>query len=609
MAVDRFSETCLWFIVILFLAVFLGMSGASAQESLQQPTSVTLKKFGNQWQLVRNGQPYYVQGAGGDGSLDLLRISGGNSNRLWGVDEKTKARLDEAHRKGISVAVGLWLEHERHGFDYSDESQVSRQFESVLAAVNRYKNHPAVLVWGIGNEMENVNEGDDPRIWNHIQTLAARIKQIDPHHPTMTVIAGTGGKKIQALHDLCPSIDIVGINSYGPAPSVPVIYRKAGGTKPYIVTEFGPRGTWEVSQNSIGAIEEETSTKKAETYRLTYQKLKADKELCLGSYAFLWGNKQEGTATWFGLLLADGKKTAGVDALTELWSGIRPSNLCPAISELALSGANEVKPGATVQLSLKAADPEEKPLNVRWELYSESKSYVTGGDFQAAPASYKDNIIESSADHATIQMPDSVGLYRVYAFVDDGDGGAAVANVPLRVSDSNGLSPGTKADLPLVVYDEPGETAAYVPSGWMGNAEAISLEPNCTDNPKFGANCLEFKYSRVDDWGGVVWQSPEGDWGERPGGYDLTGAKKLTFWARGSTGGEEIKFGFGILGREKKYFDTAKDEMTVKLVQDWKQFTFSVSEADLTRIKSGFYLTVAGQGNPIKIFLDKIAFE
>ena len=595
--------------VVLILAVEFPWTAANAQESSQQSIPVTLKKLGDQWKLERNGQPIYIRGAGGEGSLDLLKGSGANSNRLWGVDEKTTARLDEAHRNGLSVAVGLWLGHERHGFDYSDESQVSEQFDSVIAAVKKYKDHPAVLVWGIGNEMENVKEGDDPRIWNHVQKLAEKIKQIDPQHPTMTVIAGVGGKKVQALHAMCPSVDIVGINSYGPAASIPQDYRQAGGTKPYIVTEFGPRGTWEVPKNSIGAIDEETSTQKAETYRRTYQKLKADTELCLGSYAFLWGNKQEGTATWFGLLLPDGKKTAGVDALSELWSGELPSNLCPRITDFKLIGADEIKPGTKVQLKLKAADPEGKQLNVRWELTAESKAYSTGGDFQEAPDSFRENIIDSAVDHATIKMPDSMGLYRVYAFVDDGEGGAAVANVSLRVNDPQMRSPGSNADLPFVLYDEPGDKVAYVPSGWMGSTESMSLVTNCTNDPKIGSHCIEFNYSKQDNWGGVVWQSPEGDWGEKPGGYDLTGAKKLTFWARGSAGGEEIKFGYGLLGREKKYYDTAKDEMTVKLFQNWKQYTFDLSEADLTRIKSGFYLTVAGQGKPIKVFLDKIVFE
>ena len=598
-------------LIALFVTCLQGTIAwtSRAQETDLQPIPVELKQQDGHWKILRGGKPIYVRGAGGTGSLDLLKTSGGNSNRLWGVDDKTHSRLDEAHRKGISVALGIWLEHERHGFDYSDEAQVAKQFDAVIDAVKQYKGHPAVLVWGIGNEMENVGDGDNPNIWNHIEKLAATIKKIDPNHPTMTVIAGVGGKKVQSLHDHCPSIDIVGINSYGQAQSLPEDYRRLGGTKPYIVTEFGPRGTWEVQKNSIGSLDEETSTEKAETYKLTYQKLKSDQELCLGSYAFLWGNKQEGTATWFGLLLPDGTKTAAVDTLSELWSGVRPENLCPRISELSLIGENEVQPGASLRLELKASDPEGKPLNVRWVLSEEASSYVTGGDFQETPKSLGKNVVESANDKATIRMPDSTGLYRIYAYVDDGAGGGAVANLPVRVSEPGARSFGAKADLPFVLYDEPNGNSEFIPSGWMGSTESMSLDPRCNDDAKFGSHCLKFEYSKADNWGGVVWQHPDGDWGEKPGGFDLTGAKRLSFWARGGEGGEQVKFGFGILGREKKYFDTAKDEMTVKLVPEWKQYTFELGDADLKRIKSGFYLSVAGQGKPLNVFLDNIMFE
>ncbi len=500
-----------------------------AQAISGQPISVTITKIDGQYQLQRGGKPYYIHGAGGEGTMAFLAECGGNSNRLWGVDQASQERLDQAHQNGISVCLGIWLEHERLGFDYSDPQSVQAQYETVIAAVEKYKNHPAVLVWGIGNEMEGHDAGDDPDLWNHVEKIANRIKQIDPHHPVMTVIAEIGGNKIPAIHQMCPSVDIIGINSYGGAASIPERYRQAKGTKPYIVTEFGPRGTWEVPKNSIDAIEEPTSTQKAEAYRRTFLALKADQELCLGAYAFLWGNKQEATATWFGLLLPDGKKTAAVDTLTELWSGKPPKNLCPMIEEFGLIGSNSVQPGANLKASLKASDPEGQPLNVRWELMEESKNYMTSGDYQARPKSYPQSIVESNATGATIHLPDTGGLYRLYAYVDDGEG-AAVANLPIRVSATEGIAMGVKVPLPLTLYDEPGGKIAYVPSGWMGNAGAISVDENCQLAPKSGKHCIECKYSQGDNWGGVVWQSPAEDWGDKPGGLDLTGATKLTFW-------------------------------------------------------------------------------
>src|SRR5438128_2070126 len=77
-----------------------------------------------------------------------------------------------------------------------------------------------------------------------INSLSTIVKELDPHHPTMTVIAEAGGDKIKNLHRLCPEIDIIGINSYGGAATLGERYKKAGGTKPYVLTEFGPLGIW-----------------------------------------------------------------------------------------------------------------------------------------------------------------------------------------------------------------------------------------------------------------------------------------------------------------------------------------------------------------------------
>ena len=563
--------------------------------------------------LHRGGKPYRINGAGGKGSLKMLAASGANSNRHWGVGDDTKARLDEAHAQGVSVALGIWLEHASEKFSYSEFDDVSGQLDKVIEAVRKYKDHPAVLVWGVGNEMENSGggRGDNPAIWQHVGYLASLIKKEDPHHPVMTVIAEVGGRKVKAINKFCPDVDIIGINSYGGGPTVGERYRQTGGTKPFIITEYGPIGTWEVSKNKIGAIEEPTSTDKTKFYRRSFEALQDD-PLCFGSYAFLWGEKQEATATWFGMLTPDGKKTAAVDLMQELWSGKKPDNLCPEIKPLTLEGSNSVAGEAVVNVKLQASDPEGDSLNVSWKLMQEADSYITGGFKQERPPSFDKAMTSGSNDSATFKLPKQPGLYRIYATVDDGNNGVAIANVPVRVEapeEKVDLSKVAKGELPYDLYAEPSDAPVYVPSGFMGATRAIKVDPNSKEKPHQGGHCIECTYDLTGEWGGVVWQSPENDWGDKAGGLNLTGCKRLSFWAKGAQGGEEMTFGVGLIDRAKPFFDTAKEELKVTLTKDWKEYEIDLSEADCGRIKSGFFWSLAGQGKKLKFYLDDIRYE
>lgn len=415
---------------LLLLAAAAASPGRCGQPGSAVP--VRLEQREGRWQLLRGGQPYRVQGAGGSGSMARLKAAGGNSVRTWGVEE-VPGLLEEAQRLGMTVSAGIWLGHERHGFRYDDPAQVAAQAERVRKAVLAYRNHPALLLWSLGNEMEG--DGKNPRIWKAIDDLAAMVKQLDPNHPTMTVIAEIGGEKAKNLHRLCPNVDVVGINSYGGAASLSQRYRDAGGSKPYILTEFGPPGPWEVGKTAWGAALESTSTEKAAAYRRAWQQAVAGQPSSLGGYAFLWGNKQEATPTWFGMLLPDGSKLAPVDVMTELWSGKPPANRCPVLRSLKPTGPVQLDPGGTMTASLDVSDPDGDPLQVCWVLQPEGGA---GGNEQAALLEIKDAVTVVDDHTATVRPPRKPGAYRLFVYVRDGKGGAATANLPLLVRGNSG---------------------------------------------------------------------------------------------------------------------------------------------------------------------------
>ena len=117
---------------------------------------------GDAYQLRREGQPYFIRGAGGDEKLwGKLAASGGNSVRLWG-DDRLGEQLDLARREGLTVTAGIWLPQIRQGFDYTDAQAVAGLREHVRRTVLRYKDHPALLLWALGNEMEDP-QGRQPR--------------------------------------------------------------------------------------------------------------------------------------------------------------------------------------------------------------------------------------------------------------------------------------------------------------------------------------------------------------------------------------------------------------------------------------------------------------
>jgi hypothetical protein len=238
---------------------------------------------------------------------------------------------------------------------------------------------------------------------------------------------------VKSSHELCPSVDVVGINSYGGVTSVGDRYRKAGGSKPIVITEFGPPGTWECAKNSWGIPLEPSSTRKGEIYREAYVRgIRAQKSLCLGSYVFTWGHKNEATPTWFGLFLPDDSQLEAVHVMSELWSGKAPANRCPRI-EVPKVDEEEPARGEVIHAKVHLSDPDGDPLAVKWVLTGEVKERSTGGAREKPAAMYDQAIVSSNAHEAQIKMPQEAGTYRLFCYAQDGHGNAAVANAVLRV--------------------------------------------------------------------------------------------------------------------------------------------------------------------------------
>ena len=392
--------------------------------------------------LLRDGVPYLAKGAGGSSALRELAAAGANSVRTWGVETLAttvdgKPFLDRCHELGLSVTAGIWIKHERHGFDYKAPAQIEAQRKHVRDAVRKYKDHPAILVWGLGNEMEGpTSDGSEAAVWKELNELAAIIKAEDPDHPVMTVIAGAHPNKIRMVREHYPNIDILGVNAYAGAGGVGKALLGNGWTKPFMLTEFGPVGHWEVGKTAWGAPVEPSSREKAASYYAAYQTLMDDASAtCVGTHAFLWGNKQETTSTWYGMMLPTGEKLPCVDAMTRVWTGSWPANRSPKVIGVT-TPLNQavVKPGTRTTASAEVIDPEGDPLTYEWLVVSESQDTKEGGDAESVPPTHPECIPGAPGPAVEIRVPQKPGAYRLFLFVRDGKGGASAENFPFRVA-------------------------------------------------------------------------------------------------------------------------------------------------------------------------------
>lgn len=171
--------------------------------------------------------------------------------------------------------------------------------------------------------------------------------------------------------------------------------------------------------------------------------------------------------------------------------------------------------------------------------------------------------------------------------------------------------------MPFWVYkDAKSPENHYVPSGWMGDYGDIEMNLDYQDNPFEGKSCIKFSYSarqsQDEGWAGVYFQHPTNNWGMLQGGYNLSGARRLVFYARGDTGGEiinEFKVG-GINGGE--FMDTDVASLTdVRLTKEWKQYIIDLQGLDLSRIIGGFCWSTGKEDNPggIIFYIDGIHYE
>ncbi|MFB3881913.1 MAG: glycoside hydrolase family 2 TIM barrel-domain containing protein [Armatimonadota bacterium] len=425
---------------------------------------VEIREARGGYTLLRGGKPYELRGACAWDFLELLRSCGGNSIRTWGAKDDPLL-YEKAHALGLTVCAGLWLTHDYGGGFYNDPMRVGEEANRLLAHVRKYRSHPAILFWAVGNETEIISrEKSDynPNLYRAVENLAKRVKEADPNHPVIAAVGEVTGTKVRLLKEHCPSLDALGVNSYGGLASLPDRLRQHGWTKPYVVTEFGASGweLWDSPTTSWGALIEPDSTRAAWDYLVGYRSAVAhQRSWCLGSYAYLWGvhNQFAYSNTWYHMFLRTGERLAAVQTMQLAWTGKLPATLAPEIVHWESSvGLKEVAPGSEHKALVAVRHPSKVPYGVRWEI-EEGMDRPTRQE--QWPRKVTDFITRVEDDRLTLRevahgslrtnvgmtriaftAPRRAGPYRLYVYVVDEAGCAAAGNVPFSVARGRGVS-------------------------------------------------------------------------------------------------------------------------------------------------------------------------
>jgi hypothetical protein len=124
-----------------------------------------------------------------------------------------------------------------------------------------------------------------------------------------------------------------------------------------------------------------------------------------------------------------------------------------------------------------------------------------------------------------------------------------------------------------------------------------------------GKSAIKIKYKENYDWYGIGFVDPANDWGDILGGYDISGARTFSFWAKSNIPNVNATIGFGLIDNNKPFPDSSKKSIEIKLTTTWKKYTIKTKNLDLSCIRSGLVLFSSANGFKHEIYLDDVVFE
>ncbi|MBJ7881749.1 glycoside hydrolase family 2 TIM barrel-domain containing protein [Gelidibacter salicanalis] len=423
-------------LVVLLLYAFNHTNSKTVDES----QTVYIKREANVFKLYRNGASFKIRGATGSNYLGALADIGGNTIRVYDFDN-IETLLDEAHQNNLAVIVDIPLSKYTDGDNfYSDQKQINQYRKTIKNLVNTYKNHPALLFWNLGNELDYplvLLKNDFIDTFNEFIDL---IHTIDPNHPVGTSIIPSKTQTL-SIHLHSPQLDFIGYNAFGNLQMIKPLMKKMAyitNLLPYYISEYANNGPWEEEMTLWSVPIEQTSSKKAEQYINNYNSYIRTNTASMGDLVFFWGQKQEHTHTWFSIFDEEGRKSEVYYSLKSLWGSPENENEWPpqidymlidnwGSKDTLIYNAKEIK---TAQIIMDGKI--DTTYQLKWEIFKEGWNYRQKKT-EKRPEEMPLDVIDMEGNSLTFRTPDKEGPYRIFVYVYDLKGNFATTNIPFYV--------------------------------------------------------------------------------------------------------------------------------------------------------------------------------
>ncbi|WMI67642.1 glycoside hydrolase family 2 TIM barrel-domain containing protein [Mangrovimonas sp. YM274] len=425
-------------LVIMLLSTFLYINRPSRHVMAEEAT-VRIIETEKGYEIIRNGEPFYIKGAGGKPFFKELSEAGANTLRLYDTTN-TAEILDEAQKYNIAVILDIWLPQYGKGNNlYKDAQFVKTMKAGVKKFVDQHKGHPALLMWNLGNELVYPVTLRDNEFIDTFNDMIDQIHEDDPNHPVSTTVAGGSRGQTLSIHLNSPQLDLVGYNIFGGLKNIKRNQKQLSlviNVMPYYITEWAGHGPWEHRNTQWSRLLEPTSAEKSEIYKRKYETYIESDEESLGSIAFYWGQKNEGTPTWFNIIDEEGRKSNVYYALKEVWSGEQFEEDAPEVSQILLnqkldSDLQVYSTKDTLEAVLKLERPDSNYI-FKWEVLKEGLGFGASSKRKLNMLN-GDTIAIHRKERIQFQAPKEEGAYRLMAYVYDDNQNFATANIPFFI--------------------------------------------------------------------------------------------------------------------------------------------------------------------------------